>query len=163
MTGDLSAIEPLRPDHSTADFDCGKPPISNWLKSHALDHQNRSISRSYVVHRSGRVVGFYALAMASIEHEAATKKIKRGLPGYPIPAALLAQLGVDVSEQNTHLGAALLKDAIFRAARLADEIGARIILVHALDDEARSFYEHFGFQPSPTNDLHLMLRLARDT
>jgi hypothetical protein len=31
--------------------------------------------------------------------------------------------------------------------------------VHAKDDEARAFYEHFDFQPSPTDPLHLFLLL----
>jgi hypothetical protein len=160
VTGDLSAVEPLGPDHVIPDdFDCTKPSISDWLKRHALDYQARGISRTYVVHRGGVVVGFYALAMSSIEHVHATKKIKRGLPGYPIPAVLLAQLGVDIKEQGGGLGGALLKDAILRGARLAEEIAARVILVNALDEDARSFYMHFNFDPSPTDPLHLMLRL----
>lgn len=31
------------------------------------------------------------------------------------------------------------------------------MLVHALGERARGFYEHFGFQPSPTDPLNLQI------
>jgi hypothetical protein len=55
------------------------------------------------------------------------------------------------------LGKALLKDALLRSSQAADLISARAVLVHAIDDEAKEFYEHFGFEKCPANDLHLML------
>jgi GNAT superfamily N-acetyltransferase len=104
-----------------------------------------------------RVVGYYALAAGSVEHEEVPARIRKGLARYPVPVILLARLAVDQQERGRGLGAALLKDALTRAARAADEIGARAILVHAKDDEARSFYEHFDFEPSPSDPLHLFL------
>jgi GNAT superfamily N-acetyltransferase len=55
------------------------------------------------------------------------------------------------------IGPALLKDALLRAASAADTIGVRALFVHAKDIEAKSFYEHFAFEPSPTDPLHLFL------
>jgi len=55
------------------------------------------------------------------------------------------------------MGKALLKDALLRSSRAADIISARAVLVHAIDQEAKRFYEHFGFEKCPANDLHLML------
>jgi hypothetical protein len=42
-------------------------------------------------------------------------------------------------------------------AKAADIVAAQPVLTHAIDDEARSFYEHFGFEPSPIHELQLML------
>jgi hypothetical protein len=39
----------------------------------------------------------------------------------------------------------------------ADAIGARAVLVHAIDRDARRFYEHFGFERSPVDEFELML------
>jgi GNAT superfamily N-acetyltransferase len=64
---------------------------------------------------------------------------------------------IDKSEQGKGLGKALLKDALSRSLNAANEIGARVILVHAIDEEAKNFYKKFGFETSPVNDLHLML------
>jgi GNAT superfamily N-acetyltransferase len=55
------------------------------------------------------------------------------------------------------MGKALLKDALVRIAQAADVVGARAVLVHAIDERARSFYQHFGFEPSPVHELQLML------
>jgi GNAT superfamily N-acetyltransferase len=75
----------------------------------------------------------------------------------PIPVILLSRLAIDRKEQKTGLGRHLLRDAITRCVQAADIVGVRAILVHALHDGARSFYQHFGFEPSPTDPLHLLL------
>jgi GNAT superfamily N-acetyltransferase len=89
--------------------------------------------------------------------EDSTPRVAKGLGNYPVPIILLARLAVDRTEQGKGLGAALLRDAIFRAARAADIVGCRAILVHAKDKQAQAFYRRFGFEPSPVNELHLYL------
>jgi len=138
-------------------FDCGDVELSDWLREHALENPVTGFTRTFVVHRGRRVVGFYALAMAAVDRERSPRKVAHGGPR-AIPVALLARLGVDVTEQGRGLGAALLKDAIGRAARAAEEVGARSLLAHAKDERARSFYEHFDFEPSPTDRLHMFIR-----
>jgi len=105
------------------------------------------------------IVGFHALTVASVEHARAPARIAKGMPRYPIPVVLLARLAVDRSVQGRGIGAFLLRDAMVRAAAAADELGIRALLVHAMNASTRDFYAHFGFQPSPTDDLHLMVLL----
>jgi GNAT superfamily N-acetyltransferase len=73
-------------------------------------------------------------------------------PPSPVP-----RLAVDRDERGTGLGKAVLKDALRRIAQAADIVGARAVLVHAIDEQARKFYEHFDFEPSPVHDLQLLL------
>ncbi len=153
----LSGPEPLTAAHDVSNFDCGKQELTEWVRRYALQSHQAGAARVYVLHRTGRVVGYYALAAASVEPAEAPDRVKKGLARHPIPVILLARLAVDVSEQGQGLGAALLKDALRRTASAADEIGARAILVHAKDDEAQAFYRHFDFEPSPTDPLHLFL------
>lgn len=103
------------------------------------------------------MVGYYALAAGSVEHEQTPERVTKGLAKHPILVILLARLAVDRREWGRGLGAALLKDALIRAAAAAEEIGVRAVLVHAKDDDARAFYERFEFEPSPTDPLHLFL------
>ena len=89
------------------------------------------------------------------------------MPRHPIPTMLLARLAVDKTVQGKGIGAFLLKDAMSRALSVAEQAGMRLLLVHALNDEARAFYERFGFEPSPTDAMNLQLlvkdiRLALD-
>ena len=108
--------------------------------------------------RSERVVGYYALASAAVEHRAAPGRVRRNMPN-PVPVILLSRLAIDRQEQGKGLGAHLLRDAITRCVAVADMIGVRAILVHAIHEQARSFYRHFDFAPSPTDPLHLLLLL----
>jgi len=155
----LSGPELLTAVHDVQTFDCGKHELTEWLRSYALQNQQAGASRVYVVHRAGRVGGYHALAAASVEPEETPGRVKKGLARHPIPVILLARLAVDLTARGQGLGAALLKDALQRSVSAADEIGARAVLVHAKDDEAKAFYRHFDFEPSPTEPLHLFLRM----
>jgi predicted N-acetyltransferase YhbS len=113
------------------------------------------------LHRAGRVVGYFSLSAGSVRKEESPARIAKGLASHPIGIILLARLAVDHSEHGTGLGKTLLIDALSRALTAADAIGARAILVHAIDDEAAAFYKKFGFESSPLDPKQFML-LMRD-
>lgn len=153
----MAASEPLTKIHSTRDFDCEDANVNRWLKRFALQGQSSGQARSYVIHESGQVIGFYAIASGSIQQAEATERTRKGLGKYPIPIILLAQFGVDKGRQGKGLGKALLKEALVRCLNAADEIGARAVVVDASSDKARTFYEKFGFERSPVSEFKLMI------
>lgn len=150
------APRPISADDDLADFDCGEPGLDHYLRSRALVNHAEGASRCFVTTRDGRVVGFYALASASVQRRSTAAAVRRNMPD-PIPVILLSRLAVDIAEQGNGLGMHLLRDAIVRCVRVADLIGVRAILVHAINADARDFYVHVGFDPSPTDPLHLVL------
>ncbi len=153
----LQSPVPLSAGHDLSGFDCGLPALNDYLKKYALqNHQNQS-ARTYVATRGGRVAGYYTLAAGSVQREETPARISKGLARHPVPIILLARLAVDREEQGKGLGAALLKDALLRAAQAADLIGCRAVLVHAKDKAAQAFYRRYGFEPSPVDELHLYL------
>ena len=154
----LSVVELLTKQHSVSEFDCKKhKSLNDWLKQFALTSQNSDSARTYVVHRNGKVVGHYSLCPGSVQRSDASERVAKGQPAHPIGIILLARLAADYAEQGQGLGQALLKDALSRASQAADIISARAVLVHAIDEEAKAFYKHFGFEECPADDLHLML------
>jgi GNAT superfamily N-acetyltransferase len=154
----LSSVEAITESHDVGRFDCGAhESLNDWLKRFALTNQKNESARTYVVQRNRAVVGYYSISTGSVLPEEAPARIAKGLARHPIPVILLARLAVDKSERGTGLGKALLKDALSRIAHAADIVGARAVLVHAIDEQARKFYEYFDFEPSPTHELHLML------
>lgn len=153
----LSRVEKLTAEHDLAAFDCGKESLNSWIKQFALTNMKSDSAQTYVVHRANSVVGFYSLAAGSVRHEEAPERVKKGLAKHPIAVILLARLAVDLSEQGHGLGRALLKDALLRIAGAADTIGARAVLVHSIDEQARKFYEQFDFERSPVDEFELML------
>jgi GNAT superfamily N-acetyltransferase len=151
--------EPLADHHGLEGFDCGTESLNRWLLEHAGEATGGGSARTYVVVDAvqGRVVGYHALAAAAISPADATGRARRGQPRHPMPAVLLARLAVDVSVQRRGIGAFLLRDAMTRALAASEQIGARVLLVHALHERARGFYERWGFEPSPTDPLNLQL------
>jgi ribosomal protein S18 acetylase RimI-like enzyme len=61
--------------------------------------------------------------------------------------------------QGRGCGKELLRHAISGAIASAENLGMRSMLVHALDENAASFYRSHGFEPSPTSEFTLLLHL----
>ncbi|MBI4756442.1 MAG: GNAT family N-acetyltransferase [Betaproteobacteria bacterium] len=162
MTDPLRGPLPLASSHDHTSFDCGCPPLNDFLRRHALANQRNGSCRTYVALRGeSRTVGYYSLAAAAAEHGAVPARIARGLARHPIPLTLLARLAVDLTEQRRGLGAALLKDALKRHLQAQEIVASRALVVHAKDEGAADFYRRFGFQPSPIDPYHLYL-LTKD-
>ena len=155
----MQAPQALTPQHELSDFDCGEPILNEWLKRRALINQLSGASRIFVVTaESNRVLAYYALAAGAVTHADAVGAVRRNMPD-PIPVMVLGRLAVDRSCQGRQLGSALLKDAFLRTVNVAENVGIRALLVHAINDAAKQFYLDRGFQPSPANPYALMLRL----
>jgi GNAT superfamily N-acetyltransferase len=154
----LSAPEPLSESHRLDRFACGEASLDDWLRRRALANQASGASRTFVTCRDAQVVGYYALAAGAITSHEAPGRLRRNMPD-PIPAMVLGRLAIDRREQGKGLGAALLRDAVARTRRLAQEAGIAGMLVHALSEDPKRFYEHWGFIESPYNPMTLVARL----
>jgi GNAT superfamily N-acetyltransferase len=157
----LSAPLPLDTYHLLDEFDCGEASLDDWLRRRALANQMSGASRTFVAaDQEGRVVGYYALAAGAVAHQMATSSVRRNMPD-PVPVMVLARLAVDRRAQGIKLGAALLQDAVSRALNVSRNAGVRALLVHALHERAKQFYQHYGFQSSPLHPMTLMLCLNK--
>ncbi|MDB5884986.1 MAG: acetyltransferase [Polaromonas sp.] len=155
----LSAPQPLVSAHRLNEFNCGEPSLDDWLKKRAMSNQASGATRTFVVvDQDQRVCGYYAMAAGAVAHQSATSSVRRNMPD-PVPVMVLARLAVGTQAQGVKLGAALLQDAVNRAVAVSYNAGVRALLVHALHERAKLFYEHYGFQASPAHPLVLMLRL----
>ena len=154
----LPAPQLLSASHDVSAFDCGYPALDLWLQHKALANQERRASRTYVVVEGRSVRAYYSLAAGSIEHADAISRLRRNMPN-PIPMALLGRLAVDRRIQGKGFGHGLLKDALQRMIQAADFLAIRGVVVDAIDDPAKAFYERFGFRPSPAMPLKLMITL----
>jgi GNAT superfamily N-acetyltransferase len=155
----LNAPEPLTAAHNLATFECGEPALDEWLKRRAMANQISGASRTFVVTGTdGLVYGYYAMAAGAVSHQQATSAVRRNMPD-PVPVMVLGRLAVDRRAQGIKLGASLLQDSVNRAVAVSQNAGVRALLVHALHDRAKAFYEHYGFQPSPLHPMTLLLRL----
>lgn len=156
---EIAAPEHLDSSHDLSAFDSGVAALDEWLRRRALANEDTGASRTYVVCAERRVVGYYALASGAVALRLATGRARRNMPE-PIPVMVLGRLALDLEYQGRGLGRALLRDAILRTLQAAAIGGIRAIVVHAISEEARRFYERCGFAPSPLEPLTLMITIA---
>lgn len=157
--GALTSPALLHDDHNTQDFNCGIASLNEWLNKRALKNQDIGASKTFVICDPDRVVGYYALATGSVERLLTPGSFSRNMPE-PIPVIVLGRLAVELQYQGRRLGAALLKDAMLRTLAVAQNVGVRGLLVHAISDEAKKFYLSYGFQVSPIESMTLLLPIT---
>ncbi len=154
-------VEPLGPHHDRASFSCGEPSLDRYIRRQASQDARRRVARVFVApgEPSERIAGYYTLTAASFEKDDLPAEVARRLPHYPIPAAVIGRLAVDLRSQGSGLGEFLLLDAIHRIVRAGDTIGVYAVVVDALHERAGAFYERYGFVPFPSRPLRLYLPL----
>jgi predicted N-acetyltransferase YhbS len=150
---------PLTSAHLVTNFDCGVDSLNEWLGKRAWKNQVLGASRTFVVCDGEIVVGYYCLSSAVIDRIELPKAKQRNMPD-PIPAVLIGRLAVDLRYQGQKIGVSLLQNALCRIITAAQSIGVAYILVHALDDGAKRFYETKGFVAIPERPLTLFLSVA---
>jgi GNAT superfamily N-acetyltransferase len=155
-------IERLGKQHDRSAFDCGKPPLNDFLTRYVSQYEKRNLARTYVLVHSGevKVLGYYTLASSAIEFDSLPEDQTKKLPEHPIPAILLARLAVDQSLRGQSMGTLLLRDCFARCLSLADQLGIHSVKVDAIDDDAAKFYEHFGFTRFPEQPEQLFIPIS---
>lgn len=155
----ISAPEHLTPAHDLSAFDSSVPELDEWLRRRARANEETGASRTYVVCAGGRVVGYYALANGGVAQAGATGRVRRNMPD-PVPVMVLGRLAVDRAYQGRGIGRGLLRDAVVRTLQAAEIGGIRAILVHAISEDAKHFYESSGFAVSPVDPMTLTITVA---
>jgi GNAT superfamily N-acetyltransferase len=156
----LAALGPPVPFQSTHDvtrFDCGKVPLNDWIRDTALRSEGRT-SRCYVVAQRNVVVGFYCIAAGAVQHQGAPRKLRQNSPD-PIPVVIIGRLAVDKTLQGRGIGRGMLKDSLLRITKASELVGARAVIVHAVDQESVPFYARYGFRSFPSMNQTLFLTI----
>lgn len=146
-------------EHDLSGFSCGKDELDDWLRRHARTATGQGTRTYVVVDEDGRVVGYFALAPHLLSRDDAPPRLTHGAPRQ-IPAILLAKLALDSTLQGQELGAELLVHALGTTLDAARRAGGRVVLVDAIDDGARAFYEHHDFSPIPGRPRRLVMKLS---
>jgi GNAT superfamily N-acetyltransferase len=155
-------VERLDRGHVREGFDCGKSPLNDFLQVLVSQYEKRNLGRSYVAVPGDdqRILGYYTLASGEIKAESLPANQAKKLPRHAVPVVLLARLAVDQSVHGRGLGGYLLRDALTRSLVLGEQIGIHAVVVDAIDAEAKTFYERFGFVPLTDDEIRLFLPLS---
>lgn len=158
--------------HERSKFDCSSTPLNEYLYKAVSQHSKRGISRTYVAipgvegdaletnqAEKQPVVGFYTLSVGSLTFDELPEDVRKRMPKYPIPVALIGRLAVDTKLHGQGLGGMLLIDALHRICKAAEQVGIVAVVVDAKDKSAAKFYQHHGFIPLEDQSLKLFLSI----
>ncbi|MDQ6784449.1 MAG: GNAT family N-acetyltransferase [Actinomycetota bacterium] len=161
---DLGGVEAVDGGRRSKDersaFDCGNEDLSSWLARYASQAMASRDAVTYLLHEEREIIGYFTLSSASVSKGQAGDRLAKRAPN-PVPMILLGRMGVHVDRKGRGLGWELVRQALRRAASSAEDIGARGLMLHAIDEAAQSFYLHLGFEESPITP-RLMLIPSRD-
>jgi predicted N-acetyltransferase YhbS len=140
-------------------FNCEKPDLDDWLKTQASQKERTNNTRAFLAVEGLRVIGYRATTAYTLGLDEVAKMYGIGKRAYPIPAALLARLAVDTGFQGSGIGSKLLLHALSQIAAASRHVGFEVVVVvvHAIDPDAVTFYAQRGFTRFEDHDLHLFM------
>ena len=149
-------VEPLDRTHERSSFSCGNSALDDFLRHLVSQYEKRRLGRTYVALRPAerRVLGYYTLASGAVSFASLPPAHGKKLPRHPVPVVLLARLAVALEAQGRGLGRFLLVDALRRCHELSERLG-----VHAVEVDAKRFYEKYGFVALADDGNHLYLTI----
>jgi predicted N-acetyltransferase YhbS len=138
-------------------FNCGNQDLDDWLKTKAGQQERANNTRTFLAVDGLKVIGYYATTAYRLGLNEAAEMYGVGRRAYPIPAVLLARLAVDAGSQGRGIGSKLLLHALSQIAEASRHIGFEVVVVHAIDRDAVTFYAQRGFTQFQDHDLHLFM------
>lgn len=153
-------VRPLDTIADVAGFECGKPPLDEYLRRYASQDVRRNLARIFVATpgQDAKVIaGYFTLSAGSVSCSDLPEKLARKLPRYPVPVALIGRLAVAKDFQGKGLGSILVAKAVEKVVQASETLAVAGIIVDAKDDEAISFYRHLGFLPLEGQSNRLLL------
>lgn len=157
----MRRLEPLSRAHDREGFDCGSEPLNRFLKQTARQHAERGISRTFVlvdseVSEPKPILGYFSLTLCQVKPGTLSPADSRKLPDQTF-GILLGRLAVAKELQGQGIGKALMGAALEKFITIFNAAGGIGLFVDAKDENAKRFYEGFGFLPLPSNPLQLFL------
>ena len=150
-------IEILRREHPRRRFGCGEADVDDWLKTKALQHQQKHLSVTKVLRDSDAIVGFFTLATGQVDFGDLPPDLTRKLPRRALPVAVLAWLGVDTNHQGQGLGRLLLAQALRDCHEAGQTFAFVSVILDCINDAAKTFYQQWDFEEVPGHPFRLYL------
>lgn len=151
-------LQPLRRSHARRDFQSSQAQVTDWLRTQALQHQEKLLSVTKVLlDGTGAVAGVYTLATGQVDFGDLPSDLMRKLPRRALPVANIAWLGVNQAHQGRNPGDLLFAQAL-RVCPDAGQTSALVaVILDCVDDRAKAFQERWDFAELPDYPYRLYL------
>lgn len=149
--------------HDRDGFDCGVPELDDYLKRLAEQHRRKGVSTPFVLVDTdvpSEILGYYCLSAAQVDAAKLREGDRKKLPRYPVPCFRLGRLAIRKDRHGQGIGKLLLACAVDRCLKARNDVAAYALIVDAKDQNARQFYEHYGFAAFAGEPMTLYLGLG---
>ena len=149
--------------HDRNGFDCGVPELNNYLKHLAEQHRRKGVSTPFVLvdtDAPNEILGYYCLSAAQVDAAVLRESDRKKLPRYPVPCFRMGRLAIRKDRHGQGIGKLLLACAVDRCLKARSDVAAYALIVDAKDENARQFYEHYGFVAFSDEPMTLYLGLG---
>ncbi|RFO97774.1 N-acetyltransferase [Rhodoferax lacus] len=149
--------------HDRASFHCGVSALDDFLHKYAAQQSSKGINTVFVIvddAAPSKILGFYTLSAAQIDVQQLSDTERKKLPRYPVPCFRMGRLARAIESRGAGLGEILIGCAVDRCLHARSLVGAYALLVDAKDEEAKFFYEQYGFIPCMDAPMTLYLPLG---
>jgi ribosomal protein S18 acetylase RimI-like enzyme len=149
----------LLTEYDRAGFDCGIPELNGYLQKHATQDEKRNLTRVFVlVEGHKKIVGYFTLSQYAINPHSIPERLSKKLPpNRDIPCTLLGRFAIDNSYKGLGYGRNLLYYAVKRTADTNNDIASYGLVVDAKNQNAKGFYEKFGFSVFTDDEMRLVM------
>jgi GNAT superfamily N-acetyltransferase len=155
-------LERLARSHPRKAFASGQDDVDDWLKSKALQNQDKHLSTTKVLlDDSGTIAGYYTLATGQVDFGDLPPELAKKLPRRLLPAAVLAWLGVAADRHGTGLGKRLLAQALQDCHEAGQTFAFVAVILDCIDENAKAFYQRLDFAELPGYPNRLYLSAAQ--
>ena len=158
----IELLDPRR--HDRTSFTCGEPTLDAYLRERAAQHHRDDIATTHVLIEAaqpGIVLAYYSLSAAQVLLTDLQESDRRRLPRYPVPAVRMGRLAVSTSMRGKGYGGLMVGHAVARCLNLRGELGVRVLIVDAMNENAASFYRAYGFRETSDHARTLYLPLSQ--
>jgi GNAT superfamily N-acetyltransferase len=155
--------EPILKKHDRKSFDCGDPPMNEFLRRYARQSHECGAAKTFLAidnTDNKTILGFYSLAPGALAYADTPEMVRRGLARHDVPGFRLARIATDLRWQSQGLGGQLLAAAARRCLRAAAEVGGVALIIDAKNDGAARCYTSYGAVPLSNKPLILVMSLA---
>jgi len=149
--------------HDRAAFHCGVAALDDYLHKYAAQQNAKGLSSVFVMVDDAlpsKILGFYTLSAAQIDVQQLSDVERKKLTRYPVPCFRMGRLARAMESRGAGIGEILIGCAVDRCLHARNLVGAYALLVDAKDEEAKSFYERYGFIPCLDAPMTLYLPLG---
>lgn len=150
--------------HDCPAFDCDLPVLNEYLARFATQHRRRAISQIYVLNDSSapsEILGYYTLSAAQVDTGQISEADRKHLPRFPVPCFRMGRFAVRKDKMGKGLGKFLIGLAVDRCLHAKEEVAAYALIVDAKNEQAESFYKHYGFSACIDQPMMLYLPLGQ--